>query len=329
MMALKSALPTTSHRPASYLERDKLSCPPNNRIRTPYAGQTSVGTVRNPTQSRTRGRQRMGNESESIGNLLKRTAALPAVGYPLLLSWQRGWIRAPRGISEMRLKDGRALRCDLADSTQRTMALGLFEPAETRVVTELLQPGDAFIDVGAHIGWFTTIASRRVGSNGEVIACEPYPANAAALKENLALNNARNVRIVEMALGSQPGELSLAPAGDSGGITALDWGQGERVTASMTTLDEVAAGMPAITLLKLDVEGWEPHVLRGGSAALQRTKNVLIEINKPALKKAGSSADELYSLLRDAGFATFSPVAARGVRRLLPDNQLFNVLARR
>jgi len=273
--------------------------------------------------------RRMGDEPGFTGSLFKSAAALPAVGYPLLLSWQKGWIRPPQGISEVRLKDGRTLRCDLADSTQRTMALGLFEPAETRLVTELLQPGDTFIDVGAHIGWFATIAARQVGSDGAVIACEPYPANAAALKENLALNNAQNVRLVETALGSQPGELSLAPAGDSGGITALDWGQGERVTASVTTLDEVAAGMPIITVLKTDVEGWEPHVLRGGSAALQRTKYVLIEINKPALKKAGSSADELYSLLRDAGFATFSPVAPRGIRRLLPDDQLFNVLARR
>lgn len=271
----------------------------------------------------------MGNRPGFTGSPFRGASALPAVGYPLLLSWQRGWIRPPEGISEVRLKDGRTLRCDLADSTQRTMALGLFEPAETRLLTELLHPGDTFVDVGAHIGWFTTIASRRIGSDGAVVACEPYPSNAAALKDNLALNNAQNVRVVEMALGSRPGELSLAPAGDSGGITALDWGQGERVTVGVTTLDEVAAEMSVITLLKVDVEGWEPHVLRGGSAALQRTNYVLIEINKPALKKAGSSADEIYSLLSNSGFAIFSPVAARGVRRLLPDDQLFNVLARR
>ena len=259
----------------------------------------------------------------------KAALALPAVGYPLLLSWQRGWIRPPHGISDVRLGGGRTLRCDLGDSTQRTMALGLFEPAETRLAERLLRPGDTFVDVGAHIGWFTVAASRWVGSNGTVVACEPYPANAAALKENLAINNATNVRLVEMALGSQPGELSLAPTGGSGGISALVWGEGERVKASVTTLDEVAADLPNINLLKIDVEGWEPHVLRGGSSALRRTKHVLFEINKPALKKAGSSADELYGLLRDAGFTTFSPVVPRGLRRLVPDDQLFNVLAYR
>jgi FkbM family methyltransferase len=260
-------------------------------------------------------------------NSLRGAAASSAVGYALLLSWQKGWLRTPQETTQVRLKNGRTLCCDLSDSTQRTMALGLFEPAETRVVAEFLKPGDTFIDVGAHIGWFTTIASRQVGADGAIIACEPYPPNAAALKRNLALNNVRNVRLVEMALGSEPGELSLGAATDSGSITALDWGQGERTTAAMTTLDEVAADVPAITLLKMDVEGWEPHVLRGASATLRRTQNVLFEVNKPALKTAGSSADELYSLLREAGFTTFAPVAQRGLRRLLPNDELFNVLA--
>jgi FkbM family methyltransferase len=259
----------------------------------------------------------------------KNTPVLSVVGYPLLVSWQKGWLRPPQGTREVRLRDGRTLRCDLSDSTQRTMSLGLFEPAETRLLTGLLRPGDTFIDVGAHIGWFTTLASRAVGGNGVVVACEPYPSNAAALKENLALNNVENVRLVEMALGSQPGELTLAPAGDSGGVTALDWGKGQRVTASMTTLDEVAAGLPAVSLLKVDVEGWEPQVLRGGGETLRRAEHVLIEINRPALQKAGSSADEVYRLLRDAGFTSFVTVAPRGLRRLLTGDQLINVLARK
>jgi FkbM family methyltransferase len=251
------------------------------------------------------------------------------VGYPLLFSWQKGWLRAPQGRDEVRLRDGRTLLCDLSDSTQRTMALGLFEPAETRVVTKILKPGDTFIDVGAHIGWFTTIAARQIGADGCVIACEPYPPNAAVLRGNLALNDLRNVRLVEMALGSEPGELSLAQTSDSGSVTALDWGPGQRTTTAMTTLDEVAADAPVITLLKMDVEGWEPHVLRGGRGTLRRTRNVLFEINKSALKKADSSADELYNLLREAGFVTFIPVAQRGLRRLVSDDRLFNVLASR
>lgn len=200
--------------------------------------------------------------------IVRRVATTPAIGYPLLLSWQKGWMPTPKSAVEVRLKYGRKLRCELSDKTQRTMALGLFEPAESRLIHELLGPRDTFIDVGAHIGWFTKIASRCVGEKGLVIACEPYPANAAALKENLVLNDAQNVKLVEMALGSQLGVLSLGGS-DSGGITALDWiTRGSRVEVGMTTLDRVAAEVEVVTLMKLDVEGWEAHVLHGGSKTL-------------------------------------------------------------
>ena len=262
------------------------------------------------------------------GRVTRRAGSFSAVGYALLLAWQMGWAPTPDGTADVGLRDGRTLRCNFSDRTQRTMALGLFEPAESHLVRQLLGPGDTFVDVGAHIGWFTTIAARCVGKDGMVIACEPYPSNAAALKQNLLLNDSNNVRLVQMALGSQPGELSLA-GDDSGGVTALDWGGSQRVQIRMTTLDQVAAGAEAITLLKVDVEGWEAHVLRGGSETLARTRHVLIEINKPALKEAGSSAEELYNLLRDSGFQSFAPVLQRGLRRLRPDNDLINVLASR
>jgi FkbM family methyltransferase len=90
------------------------------------------------------------------------------------------------------------------------MYLGLFEPRETRLLRKLLASGDTVIEVGAHIGWFTTVAARAVGDAGQVIECEPYPANATILKGNLAQNNCRNVRVMEVALGDQRGTITLA-----------------------------------------------------------------------------------------------------------------------
>ena len=67
---------------------------------------------------------------------------------------------------------------------------------------KLLGPGDVFIDVGAHIGWFTTVASKCVG-DGRVVAFEPFVTNAFVLKENLKANSCDNVVVVEAALGEQ------------------------------------------------------------------------------------------------------------------------------
>lgn len=269
----------------------------------------------------------MSQEVSRVGRFLYRAASVPLIGYTLLLCWQKRWLPIPRRRAIVRLNDGRLLRCNLSDKTQRTMYLGLFEPAETSLITRLLAAGDIFIDIGAHIGWFATIAANRVGQTGEVIAFEPYPANAAALTENLALNDTKNVRVVQAALGSGTGALSLGSSGDSGGITALDWAHDSRVEVPMTTLDEVADAVD-IALVKVDVEGWEAHVLRGATETLKRTRNVLIEINRPALLRAGSSSEELFDLLRSSGFTNFVPIAQAGLRRLSRVD-VFNVLASR
>jgi FkbM family methyltransferase len=268
-----------------------------------------------------------------IVSVLLRIAALPAIGYPLLLCWHRGWLPGPQGQFTVRLRDGRKLKCRLSDRTQRTMSLGLFEPAETRVVAELLDSGDTFIDIGAHIGWFTTLAAKRVSPDGLVIACEPYPANAGVLNDNLELNGIHNVIFVKAAVGSQPESLRLSGS-ESGAVTALNTAhgyspQGVGVDVEVKTLDEVAATAGVVKLLKIDVEGWESQVLRGAPSTLARTMNVLIEINYPLLPFAGSSEHEIMEILRGAGFTCFKPIAQRGLRRLWRNSELINLLATR
>jgi FkbM family methyltransferase len=258
-----------------------------------------------------------------------RLAAVPVVGYSLLLFWRNGWFPRPQSETTAILSDGRLLKCRLSDRTQRTMYLGLFEPSETRLLRDLLEPGDTFIDVGAHIGWFTTLAARRVGLHGRVVACEPYPANVTMLKGNLAQNDCKNVRVLETALGSRPGTVVLATAGgDSGGVTALNWALDGRVEVPMTTLDDITADLGVVTLIKVDVEGWEAHVLRGAARTLSQTKHVLIEVNPEALKKAGSSPEEIIHLLTSAGFTKIVPVVEGGLRRL-HRSSVSNVLATR
>jgi FkbM family methyltransferase len=260
--------------------------------------------------------------------MLYRLAAVPALGYSLLFTWQRGWLRVPEAEADAHLADGRALTCRLSDRTQRTMFLGLFEPEETRLVTRLLQPGDVFVDVGAHIGWFTTLAAAKVGSAGQVIACEPYPANKALLERNVRLNGSSNVHLVGAALGSSAGTLRIAMGPDSGSVTAVGWAHRNEADVVMTTLDDVVDASLAVTLLKIDVEGWEAHVLTGARQTLRHTRSVLFEVNPPALRKAGTSREELFDLLRAAGFTDFVTVRQGGLRRLRGGG-ITNVLATR
>lgn len=114
------------------------------------------------------------------------------------------------------------------------------------------------------LAWFTTLAAGRVRHDSQVVASEPYPSNAAALRANVALGHSDNVRVVETALGSEAGTLSLASVGgEGGGVTALDWAHDIPGVVPMITFYGVAADLPDIALVKLDVEGWEPRVLHG------------------------------------------------------------------
>jgi hypothetical protein len=133
---------------------------------------------------------------------------------------------------------------------------------------------------------------------------------------------------VEAAIGSDRGTITLATAGDSGSVTALDWARDGRVEVPIVMLDDVAADLATITLVKIDVEGWEAHVLSGGTDALSRTKNVLIEINPQALRKAGVSPEKIFDLLRRAGFAKFVTVTENGFRKLCRSS-VTNILATR
>ena len=93
-------------------------------------------------------------------------------------------------------------------------------------------------------------------------------------------------------------------------------------------LDEVDVGIElgSAALLKIDVEGWEPHALRGGKKVLSSVRRVIIEVNRPSLEMAGSSAEEVFDLLRAAGFTDFLRIVQRFPRRYIPSD-VFNVLA--
>lgn len=157
------------------------------------------------------------------------------------------------------------------DALERVMYLDrTYEPATLHLMAMVLQPGDTVFDIGANVGLMTLHASRLVGAQGIVYAFEPHPATLERLRRNLALNGARNVQVLELALSSAPGSCqlfsfpkvnagraSLVPA--KGGVPA-----GEVRVARLGDL-----GLRSPRFIKLDVEGSELPVLQGGLALLQ------------------------------------------------------------
>jgi FkbM family methyltransferase len=158
----------------------------------------------------------------------------------------------------------RGLRLQIDAQREKYYWTGSYERAVQDTFEAVLQPGDVVWDVGAHIGFFSLLASRLVGPNGRVHAFEPIAANRGRLLTSLELNSATNVTVHDCALSDTPGERTLSTRGASATWTLVQHGESHGTAIRCKTLDEFAASGPPPTLVKIDAEGAEVDVLRGG-----------------------------------------------------------------
>ena len=154
--------------------------------------------------------------------------------------------------------------------------------------------GALVIDAGANLGWYTLLLDRLGSGHLAVHAFEPDPDNRALLERNCALNAAQDVTINALALADRDGEALLHRYRDiNRGKHSLRPLEGSRdsVTVEMDTLDRYLRreGLDDrdIWLLKIDVEGVEPEVIRGAVTSLPRVHIVLLEYSPQFLDAAG------------------------------------------
>lgn len=205
------------------------------------------------------------------------------------------------------------VRLDLSDLIQRNMLLGTMYEEDRRRLRDLLLPGSIFLDVGANAGFFSLIASDLVGPCGRVFAFEPNPVMHARLARTLGANGVANVTLHQLALGSEPGVLPLYANSEPGNSTAsMVWaGQSSQVQVAVDTLDRFIEreGLERIDLLKIDVDGLEPQILKGGLASLRagKVKHLQVEFCEYWQRKNGGSCRDIEQLLLKAGFEDLNP----------------------
>jgi FkbM family methyltransferase len=159
---------------------------------------------------------------------------------------------------------------------------GWYEPGVSEVLTPLCRRTGHIVDVGANVGWYTFLAAARVGAEGLVLAFEPDPENFHLLSTSLAENPRPQVRIFQQCLSDHVGEEQLFLSDLAASYHSTVEHVGSRsVRVPATSLDEVvrAQGLRSIDLVKIDVEGGEPKVLRGARETLRTgiIRNLIIE----------------------------------------------------
>jgi len=197
-----------------------------------------------------------------------------------------------------------------------------FEETEMRLVKRLVRPGMTVLDIGAHHGLYTVLASKLVGKRGRVLAFEPSPRECRRLARHLRVNRCRNVWLRASAVANQRGEAEFFVVDGY-----RDWGNSLRppavaeptrsVQVSVERLDDILSeqDVAQVDFIKLDTEGAELAVLEGAKNMLQRAPRpvLLVEVQDMRTAAWGYAAREITQLLAGWDYRWFSITEGGGL----------------
>lgn len=221
------------------------------------------------------------------------------------------WVRVEGGEILVALDDhvGRAIRY-----------AGDLDPKVSWAIDRCMQPGDVALDIGANCGLTALRMAARTGSEGRVHAFEPNPKLVEMLRRTLERNLEAPITLHPVALGDAPGELPLfAPTGNDGAASLAHVQRPNFLkvgTVPVATLSDYAKaqGIKRCDFIKIDVEGFEYNVLKGGLEFLtaHHPRAILLEeFAKPGAEGLPPSL----TLLETLGYAIFAaPVRLFSVR---------------
>jgi methyltransferase, FkbM family len=173
--------------------------------------------------------------------------------------------------------------------------------AERQLLGKILFQGAVVVDVGANIGIYSEFLSRCVGPTGLVYSFEPSPDNFKRL--SAATRDLSNVRLTQAAVGERSGECELYVSDklnvDHRAYKA-DGDLRRAVPAEMVALDDYFESGQRVDLIKMDIQGYELHALRGAQRVVQENRdiNLLLEFWPAGLEQAGVNWEGLVGMLQ-------------------------------
>lgn len=242
------------------------------------------------------------------------TRQTPMAAWGRFLQWQiasrlarrplvRGWI----GGAKLLVSSGDA-------GLTGNLYVGLHEFNEMAFLLHFLRSRDHFYDVGANLGSYSILAGRVVGAR--TTSFEPVPQTFEKLSANLRLNGLEERSSAEMkAVGSSPGRIRFTSSHDSMNRALRDdEDSDDAIEVEVTTLDASTAHCEPV-LMKIDVEGFESEVIKGGSQTFRRDslKAVIMETNGLG-QVFGEESVTILQSMQEFGFQSY---AYQGLTRTL------------
>lgn len=171
--------------------------------------------------------------------------------------------------------------------------LGVHELTASEVLWRLMDPGECAADIGANIGYFTSLMSRRAGATGSVLAFEPHPEMQRRLTGNIArwtATAAGRVEVFPCALSDFDGEADLymptsfeRNTGTAFVPSSAPPADLVRIAVTARRMDSLVAPGDSPVVVKIDVEGHEARVFAGAGALLAagHVRDLLFEEHRP------------------------------------------------
>lgn len=206
------------------------------------------------------------------------------------------------------------------DHVSQPIIEGKFEAAELAFLNRFLRQGMTVLDVGAHHGFYTLLASKSVGDTGKVFSFEPSPRERKALHLHLKVNRCKNVAIQGMALGDQNTDTDLYVVEDrAAGCNSLRppdvAAKTFPVSVPVVRLDDWLAEhkIDRVDFIKLDVEGAELTILKGAQRLLEHRPRpvILAEVQDVRTLPWGYRARDIVTTLERLGYQWFE-LSAQG-----------------
>jgi FkbM family methyltransferase len=184
---------------------------------------------------------------------------------------------------------------------------GNWAPEQARLVRDVIGPGMRFVDVGAHVGYFSVLAGKLVGPAGVVFAFEPHPRNFDLLLANVWRNGLTNVLCFPWAVGESCGFAELFEASGNSGDHRLYHTEGEQraaVSVRCVALDALVALRPPVDFIKVDVQGAEQAAMRGMEQLLATSPRATIALEywPYGMARFGSDVPQVLPYYRQLGY---------------------------
>ena len=210
------------------------------------------------------------------------------------------------------------LECDLfvrvSEEVGKSILAGEFEIDDIKYFEKNISHNDVILDIGANVGVYCVTSGKR-NADARIIAFEPIPINAQLIRASLLLNHIENVQVIQKCVSDSTREVLFSVSIDSAYSSMIDTRrkpEREAIKCQAVKLEDfcVKHGINQIDLIKIDVEGAEELVIRGGEKIFGNSsvapRLVLMELYDQNLKVFGSSIEKVLEMMGNYGYTAFT-----------------------